>query len=63
VLNERQFHDSGFRSYALFDTTREIVAYGILGAIVVVAVPWLAYTMNQRRREKLRRRGIKRYGH
>jgi type II secretory pathway pseudopilin PulG len=47
----------------LFDTTREIVAYGIVGIIVVVAIPWLIHTVNQRRREKLRRRGIKRYGH
>ncbi|MBB5699365.1 hypothetical protein [Sphingomonas yantingensis] len=51
------------RSYALFDTTREIVAYGILGAIVVVAIPWLTVTISKRRRENLRRRGIKRYGH
>ncbi len=47
----------------MFDTTREIVAYGILAAIVVVAIPWLTVTINKRRRESLRRRGIKRYGH
>ncbi|WP_315760570.1 hypothetical protein [Sphingomonas sp. Y38-1Y] len=47
----------------MFDTTREVVAYGLIAAIVAVAVPWLVVTLNQRRREKLRRRGIKRYGH
>ncbi|WP_141395875.1 hypothetical protein [Sphingomonas spermidinifaciens] len=49
--------------FMLFDTTRELVAYGLIAAILVLGLPWLAITFNKRRRDKLRRRGIKRHGH
>ncbi len=47
----------------VLDITRELVAYGLIGLIAVVALPWIGVTMNRRKREKLRRRGIKTYGH
>lgn len=43
------------------ELSRELVAYAIIGVLVVAAVPTGVVMM--RRREKLRRRGIKTYGH
>lgn len=47
----------------VLDTTREMIAYGLIGLLLVVAVPWIGVTMTRRKRERLRRRGIKTYGH
>lgn len=47
----------------MFDSTREILALGLVGSTVVVLAPWITYTVIRRKREKLRRRGIKRHGH
>lgn len=43
--------------------TREIMAYGLIALIVIVGVPWLAVVLARRKRLKLRRRGIKTFGH
>jgi hypothetical protein len=43
--------------------TRELIAYSLICLIVVAAVPWAGMTLSRRKREKLRRQGIKRYGH
>ncbi|WBH15249.1 hypothetical protein [Sphingomonas radiodurans] len=47
----------------VLDTTREIIAYGLIGLLFVIAVPWLGFTLARRKRERLRRQGIKTYGH
>jgi hypothetical protein len=47
----------------MIDVTRELVAYAIIGAVLLVAVPTAVITLRRRHRQKLRRRGIKRYGH
>ena len=47
----------------MFGFAREIVAYGIMGVLAAGAIPWLALHAKRRHREKLRRRGDKRYGH
>ncbi len=45
------------------DLSRELVAYAIIGVIALIAIPTIAITLRNRRRQKLRRRGIKTYGH
>lgn len=45
------------------DLTREILAYSIIVAIVVVGIPVVFVALRRRQRRKLRQRGIKRYGH
>ena len=47
----------------MFDLSREMIAYGIVGFLLVIGLPWLGYTLRKRKRERLRRRGIKKYGH
>lgn len=47
----------------MLNITRELVAYGLIGLIVLAAVPWIGVTLARRKRVKLRRRGIKTYGH
>ncbi|WP_294196971.1 hypothetical protein [uncultured Sphingomonas sp.] len=47
----------------MIELSRELVAYAIIGVLVIVAVPTGIVVMRKRRREKLRRRGIKTYGH
>ncbi len=47
----------------MIDVTRELVAYVIIGAVLLVAVPTGIVVLRRRHRQKLRRRGIKRYGH
>lgn len=47
----------------MIEMSREMVAYGIVGIACVVGLPWLTYATRRRKREKLRRRGIKTYGH
>ncbi|USU04925.1 hypothetical protein NF700_16105 [Sphingomonadaceae bacterium OTU29MARTA1] len=45
------------------ETTRHTVVYVIVGFLLVTGVPALILYLRRRKREKLRRRGIKRYGH
>ncbi|WP_022688179.1 MULTISPECIES: hypothetical protein [Sphingomonas] len=47
----------------MIELSRELVAYAIIGVLVAVAVPTAIVVMRRRKREKLRRRGIKTYGH
>jgi hypothetical protein len=47
----------------MFDWTRELVAYAIIGCILLVGTPILLSVRKRRKRERLRRRGIKTYGH
>ncbi len=42
---------------------RELIAYAIIGTVVFAAVAGWALTRRKRKIEKLRRRGIKTYGH
>lgn len=47
----------------MVEISRELIAFAIIGVLAIVGVPWIAMTMRRRHRERLRRRGIKRYGH
>lgn len=47
----------------MLDSAREIVAFGLIIGMVALFGPWLGYFAFRRKREKLRRRGIKRHGH
>ncbi|WP_265334295.1 MULTISPECIES: hypothetical protein [unclassified Sphingomonas] len=42
---------------------REVIAYGLIILVVVIGLPLGAWSWEKRRRQKLRRQGIKRYGH
>jgi hypothetical protein len=41
---------------------REWIAYGLIAAILAIGIPWLIVVAVRRKREKIRRRGIKNYG-
>ncbi len=43
--------------------TRFAIAGGIIALVLVIAIPWSLIRYRKRKREKLRRRGIKKYGH
>ena len=45
------------------ETTRHTIVLAIIGVLILVGVPALVVYLRRRKREKLRRRGIKRYGH
>ncbi len=45
------------------ETTRHTIVYAIIAFLLVVGIPTLILYLRKRKREKLRRRGIKRYGH
>lgn len=45
------------------ETSRELVAYGIIAVVFVIGMPWLGIVISRRRQQKLRRRGNKKYGH
>lgn len=45
------------------EATRHTLVFVIIGVVLLVGVPALVLHLRKRRREKLRRRGIKRYGH
>jgi hypothetical protein len=47
----------------MYPVAREMIAYAIMGASAVVALPAFVIAARRRHREKLRRRGDKRYGH
>lgn len=43
--------------------TREAIAYLLIGLILVIGIPVSVALLRRRHRTRLRRRGIKRYGH
>ncbi len=43
--------------------SRELLAYAIIGIVVLIGAPLLGVVLHRRKRRKLRQRGIKRYGH
>jgi len=43
--------------------TRFSVVYAIIGTGLVLGIPATLIRLRKRKREKLRRRGVKRYGH
>ena len=45
------------------DVSRELIAYAIIGVVLLIGGPALAVMLHRRKRRKLRQRGIKRYGH
>jgi len=45
------------------EISRELVAYGLIGGVFAIGVPWLLMAALRRRRKRLRRRGVKTYGH
>lgn len=45
------------------ETTRFLIVYVIVGILLLVGIPTAVIYARKRKREKLRRRGIKRYGH
>lgn len=45
------------------EATRHTLVIAIIAAVLVVGVPLLVLKLRKRHRDKLRRRGIKRYGH
>ena len=45
------------------DFTRLSIAGAVVAAVIIIAVPWGIVRYRKRKREKLRRRGIKTYGH
>jgi len=47
----------------LDEATRLTIVFIIVAALLVVGTPLLILKLRQRKRDKLRRRGIKRHGH
>ncbi|MEA1085506.1 LPXTG cell wall anchor domain-containing protein [Sphingomonas sp. M6A6_1c] len=45
------------------EATRFTLVYAIIGVLLLIGVPALIVYLRKRKREKLRRRGIKTYGH
>lgn len=45
------------------EATRYTLVSVIIGVLLIVGVPALVIYLRRRKRDKLRRRGIKRYGH
>ncbi len=45
------------------EATRLTLVYVIIGLILLIGTPALVVYLRRRKRDKLRRRGIKRYGH
>ena len=45
------------------DLSRELLAYAIIGVVLLIGGPALGVMLHRRKRRKLRQRGIKRYGH
>ncbi|MGN5376522.1 hypothetical protein [Sphingomonas hankookensis] len=45
------------------DSSRELLAYAIIGLVLLLVVPALGVMLHRRKRRRLRQRGIKRYGH
>lgn len=47
----------------MIDISREMIGYGLIAILLAIAVPLGVRIMNKRHRTRLRRRGIKTYGH
>jgi LPXTG-motif cell wall-anchored protein len=45
------------------EATRYTLVYAIVGLLLLIGIPTLIVYLRRRKREKLRRRGIKTYGH
>ncbi|MGP7795284.1 hypothetical protein [Sphingomonas sp. CLY1604] len=45
------------------EATRYALVLVIIGTLLLIGVPTLVVYLRKRKRDKLRRRGIKRYGH
>ncbi len=45
------------------EATRYTLVLVIIGTLLLIGVPTLVVYLRKRKRDKLRRRGIKRYGH
>lgn len=45
------------------DVSRELLAYAIIGIVLLIGGPALGVVLHRRKRRKLRQRGVKRYGH
>lgn len=45
------------------DLSRELLAYAIIGVVVLIGAPLVGLILHRRKRRRLRLRGIKRYGH
>lgn len=45
------------------DLSRELLAYAIIGLVILIGAPSLGVMLHRRKRRRLRQRGIKRYGH
>ncbi len=45
------------------EATRHLLVLIIIGTLLLIGVPALIVYLRRRKRDKLRRRGIKRYGH
>ncbi|NYD89317.1 LPXTG-motif cell wall-anchored protein [Sphingomonas melonis] len=45
------------------EATRLTIVYAIIGVLLLIGIPTLVVYLRRRKREKLRRRGIKTYGH
>ncbi len=45
------------------DHSRELIAYAIIGIVLLIGGPALGVMLHRRKLRKLRQRGIKRYGH
>ena len=45
------------------EATRFTLVYAIVGALLLIGIPSLIVYLRRRKRDRLRRRGIKRYGH
>jgi type II secretory pathway pseudopilin PulG len=45
------------------ETTRYTIVAAIVGVLLLIGIPWLIVHSRRRKREKLRLRGIKTYGH
>ena len=43
--------------------TRESIAYGLIALAIFATVSWTAFALPRWRRRKLRRQGIKTFGH
>jgi hypothetical protein len=47
----------------LEELSREWIAYSIIGVVLLIGIPTIVISLRKRHRQKLRRRGIKTYGH
>jgi len=47
----------------MFANPREMIAYGLIALLVTTLVPTGMVIAKRRKRMKLRRRGLKKYGH